>query len=240
MPTKSREPQTPRGEPPADTDAGGDASRPRLGNALAALLAELRRDLADGAYHPRERLVEADLVDRYDTSRGAVREALIQLTAEGLLERTPNRGARVRAMTLEEAVEIAEVRRAIETLCAARAAERATAAERRLLRSMAKRMRDAANANRVDEYLRINSTFHNEVYGMSRHATAAAILEQIQRRPIDRFFPVPFRARPPTASIDDHERIAQAIADGDVEAAGSAMYEHLTGLVEVLRPPTPR
>jgi DNA-binding GntR family transcriptional regulator len=202
---------------------------------LADLLAALRNDLGAGVYHPRERLVEADLVDRYGTSRAAVREALIQLTSEGLVERTPNRGARVRPMTIEEAIEIAEVRRALESLCAALAAQRGSETERHALTGMADAMREAAGADRVSEYLSINARFHESIRRMSGHATAGAILEQFQHRPIDRFFPQPFRARPPMASVADHDRIAAAIGAGDAPAAEAAMQSHLGRLVDDLR-----
>lgn len=218
-----------------DVPGARGGGRGRSGAALTALLAALRRDLAEGSYHPRERLVEADLVTRYSTTRAAVREALIQLASEGLVERLPNRGARVRGMSLDEAIEIAEVRRALECLCAARAAQRGTPAERLRLLSLSRSLRIAAQANQISEYLTINAEFHSIIYGMARHETARLILEQFKHRPIDRFFPQPFRGRPPTASVDDHERIAAAIAAGDADQAEAAMRDHLSNLVEMLR-----
>ncbi len=219
----------------ADEPAEAGTRRAKSGAALSALLDAIRRDLAEGAYHPRERLVEADLVARYATTRAAVREALIQLTTEGLIERAPNRGARVRAMSIEEAIEIAEVRRALESLCAARAAERGTPAERIELLTIARSLHAAATADRVGEYLSINARFHSVIHAMARHTTAQTILGHFQHRPIDRFFPQPFRGQPPTASVDEHERIAAAIAAGDSAGAERAMHEHLTSLVDTLR-----
>src|SRR5690606_9631153 len=84
----------------------------------------LRADLTRGEYHPRERLIEGDLVARYAMPRATVRAALLQLQAEGLVERTPNRGASVRALTVTEGIELAEVRRELEALCARDAAAR--------------------------------------------------------------------------------------------------------------------
>ena len=79
-----------------------------------------------GEFAPHQRLIEADLSERYDASRAAVRTALLNLTSEGLVERVPNRGARVRAISVDEAVEIVEVRIGLETLCARKAAENLT------------------------------------------------------------------------------------------------------------------
>ncbi len=209
--------------------------RGAAGRSLTALATALRRDLTDGVYGPHERLVEADLVARYQVPRAAVREALIQLASEGLVERTPNRGARVRGMSLDEAIEIAEVRRELESLAAARAAERATAEQRADLLELAESLRAAAAVGDVGTYLRLNARFHHHIYEAADHSTARAILEQFRQRPIDRFFPEPFLAVPPTASVDAHLAIAQAIADGDVGRAEAEMYEHTTELIHLLR-----
>jgi DNA-binding GntR family transcriptional regulator len=202
---------------------------------LNRLVGALRQDLADGAYSPHERLVEADLVERYGAARAAVREALIQLASEGLVERAPHRGARVRGMSLAEAIETAEVRRALESIAVARAAERATPAERQAILALAHALADAARADDVGIYLRLNARFHRSIHAMARHSTAQAILAQFQHRPIDRFFPDPFRPVPPTASVEAHLRIAAAIEAGDPAQAEAAMHEHLTDLIDVLR-----
>jgi DNA-binding GntR family transcriptional regulator len=186
-------------------------------------------------YSPRERLVEADLVERYGTTRAAAREALIQLTSEGLVERTPNRGARVRGMDIEEAIQIAEVRRLLESLCAKRAAERATPVELRQFETIAKALKESAELDHVNDYLSINARFHAAIYAMADHDTAKQILENFQHRPIDRFFPQPFRPTPPAASVSEHERIAAAIIAGDADAAETAMYDHLTSLIDSLQ-----
>jgi DNA-binding GntR family transcriptional regulator len=195
----------------------------------------IRDDLADGVFSPRERLVEADLVERYDAPRAAVREALIQLAAEGLVEREPHRGARVRGMSIGEAIEMAQVRRALESITVAQAAVRATPDQRAAIVTLAQALCDAADAGDVGTYLRLNARFHRSIDEMARHRTARSILVQFQRRPIDRFFPEPFRPIPPTASVQAHRRIAAAIGASDPVEAEAAMYEHLTDLVDLLR-----
>jgi DNA-binding GntR family transcriptional regulator len=66
------------------------------------------------------------LVEQYDTSRFTLRNVLTRLANQGLVELQPNRGARVREISVPEPIEITEVRRAVEGLVAARAAERIT------------------------------------------------------------------------------------------------------------------
>jgi DNA-binding GntR family transcriptional regulator len=84
------------------------------------LLAEqrLRTAITDGELAPGARLVEADLVELFGVSRSNVRLAIEALAADGLVERIPNRGARVRVVSTEEAVAITEARMVLEALIA--------------------------------------------------------------------------------------------------------------------------
>jgi DNA-binding GntR family transcriptional regulator len=229
------------GTPEAADSSGAPGRGVRTGAALAALLSAFRADLEAGSYHPRERLVEADLVARYGTTRAAVRDALIQLTSEGIVERLPNRGARVRAMSMAEALEVAELRRILESFCAARAAELATPAEIAELQDLAGQLTASAHEVNANRYLVANARFHTLIHAMARHETAAALLRQFQQRPIDRFFPQEFVANPPpAASVDEHERITAAIAAHDPRAAEAAMFDHLTSLIAALHRYEPR
>src|SRR5690625_1866948 len=100
----------------------------------------LRAAILQGAYDPKQRLIEADHADEYSTSRFNVRNALIALAAEGLIELQPNRGARIREVTIAEAIEISEIRQSIEALVAARAAERISPQQIASLRSLGQKM----------------------------------------------------------------------------------------------------
>ncbi len=111
-----------------------------------SLLDKLRMAIYHGELAPNQRLVENELAARYDTSRGAVREALLQLENEGLIIRPRNRSASVRPVTPEEAIEITEVRAVIEGLCAAKAAALATEADHEELRALAARWRLLSSA----------------------------------------------------------------------------------------------
>src|ERR1700678_4004234 len=86
---------------------------------------------------PGQRRVEEELAGTLAVTRASLRAALFDLTADGLVERIPNRGARVRVISLDEAVAITECRMALEGLCAAKAAERVTDAQAAQLRDLA-------------------------------------------------------------------------------------------------------
>src|SRR5215475_7657129 len=84
----------------------------------------LREAIVRGDIAPNGRLVESDLSKAFAMSRGAVRTALIRLEQDGLVVREPHRGARVRQVSDEEAVEILQARAVLEGLAARQAAER--------------------------------------------------------------------------------------------------------------------
>src|SRR6266705_3418921 len=95
----------------------------------AAVVDELRNAILAGEFVAGQRLVEVDLCERFGCSRFAVRAAIPVLASEGLVDIQRHRGARVRVIPLDEAIEITEVRRLLEGLIAARAAERVTPAQ---------------------------------------------------------------------------------------------------------------
>src|ERR1700730_3029370 len=76
----------------------------------------IEEDIVLGRRQPRERLVEQDLCDLFQTHRGDVRLALFELEKKGLVERTPNRGALVRGLTPLEVTEIYAVREELEVM----------------------------------------------------------------------------------------------------------------------------
>ena len=105
--------------------------------------ARLRDAITRGQLMPNERLIEADLTKAYGVNRANIRMALAMLDQEGLVVREPNRGARVRAITDAEAIEIADTRLAIEVMVARQAAARAMDTDRTALHGRFGEMRDA-------------------------------------------------------------------------------------------------
>jgi DNA-binding GntR family transcriptional regulator len=84
---------------------------------MADLIAtSLEEDIVLGRRHPRERLIEQDLCEQFDTHRGDVRLALFELEKKGIVRRIPNRGAIVRDLTPKEVMEIYAVREELEVM----------------------------------------------------------------------------------------------------------------------------
>src|SRR5262249_22269300 len=84
--------------------------------AVNVIISGLEDEIVLGRRHPRERLIEQDLCDRFKTHRADVRMALFELERKGLIQRIPNRGAMVCDLTPEEVREIYAVREELEVM----------------------------------------------------------------------------------------------------------------------------
>lgn len=204
----------------------------RVGTAITD---RLRDDVLAGALPPGTRLVELQLAQRYAASRAAVRNAIGELAKEGLVDREVNRGATVRRVAIDEAVQIVEVRRLLEGLIAARAAAVASDEQRQELQAIVERMRDAVAADRLGEYSELNGLLHGRLRDISGHTVAADMVTILRNRALHHDFRlalVPGRAHD---SLGQHESIVEAVVGGDPEAAERAMHAHLESVLTVLR-----
>jgi DNA-binding GntR family transcriptional regulator len=198
------------------------------------VLAELRAAILRGEFVPRQRLVETDLVERYATSRFVLRNALTRLAGEGLVELQPNRGARVREIPVAEAIEITEIRRAVEGLVAARAAERITDAEIAALRALGADMAAAVEAGDMPRYSDLNADLHGTLRAIARHSTATRIIEQLHGQVVRHQFRLSQVPGRPAVSLPEHLAIVDAVCARDPDAAERAMRAHLTSVLAAL------
>lgn len=191
---------------------------------------ELRQAITSGDLAPNQRLVEADLVEMLGVSRGAVRLALVNLAGEGLVERIQNRGARVRAIDLEEALEIVEIRAALESICAARAAERVDASGVERLRAIGEAMRAAVADGDAETYSRGNHDLHAAVLQLSGMRVAPEMVSRLRAQNVRYRIRLAMHRNRPSVSLPEHLAIIDAIAARDAARAEAAMRAHLTSV----------
>lgn len=200
----------------------------------ADLTTVLRDAIVSGEYAPHQRLIEADLCATYGASRAAVRTALLELGAEGLVDRLPNRGSRVRAIPLPEAIEILEVRMNLEGLCAAKAAENITDSEIAELTRLRADLLAAAESD-LFEYSRLNQQLDRRIREIARHPTAVAILERLRAQGVRHQFRLAFYPGRAAVSAPEHAAIIDAITGRDAAAAESTTRSHLRSVIDALR-----
>jgi DNA-binding GntR family transcriptional regulator len=217
-----------------EVNADGSPS-PRDGVAQVRTGAALRDAIQRGEFAPGQRLVESDLMERFGATRAGVRLALADLAGEGLVERLQNKGARVRVVTPGTAVEITECRMVLEGLCAAKAAERVTDADRAELRGLVEQMRSAVRDGDLLGYSDLNHQLHRRIRQMSAQHTAIATIERLRGQVVRHQFQLALRPGRPARSLEEHARIAEAVISGDCAAAEAAMRAHLASVIDALR-----
>lgn len=195
----------------------------------------LREAILAGEFVPRQRLVEADLSERFDVSRAAARAALLTLTSEGLVERLPNRGARVRSISVEEAVEIAEARLALEPLAARKAAERLTDADADELVTLRGRISEALDAGDLLLYSSLNRELDTTVQRISAHRTVTEILERLHAQSARHQFRLGFTPGRAKVSGPEHLEIIDAVLARDPDRSEAATRRHLNGVIAMLK-----
>ena len=200
-----------------------------------AVTEALRAAILMGEYAPRQRLVEIDLCERFATSRFILRAALQELSAQGLVEFQRNRGARVREVSLDEAIEITEVRILLEGHLAARAAERASRTDVAMLRGLVKDMRTAVGKSELLAYSDLNARLHAAIRDIAAHETAARLLRQLRDQTVRHQFSLSLVPGRPKVSLPQHEAIVAAIVAHKPQEAQQAMHEHLQSVIQAFQ-----
>ena len=195
----------------------------------------LREAIVTCRFQPSERLVETDLTRVLGVGRSAVRTALARLEHEGLVEHERHRGARVRLVGAQEAVEILEARAVLEGLAARHAALHAGPEDIEGLRAILAEMRRRLDAGDLLGASDENAVLHRRLLEISAHETATRLIATLKSQLVRfqyRTIMLPGRSE---RSFGEHEAIVDAVAAGDPDGAQVAMRTHLSHVAEALR-----
>jgi DNA-binding GntR family transcriptional regulator len=201
----------------------------------ASVYDELRAAIATGEILPNERLIESELMERFDAGRPSVRIALIRLEQEGLVEQERGHSARVRLIGRDEAVEISEARALLESYATAAAAERATDADIDELRTLVEKSDSLRDAGRVSELVDIDTRFHQKILEISANRTIMRLNGALHGHLVRHHRSTQLEQERSGASPQEHRAIVDAIAAHNPVAASTAMQTHLDRLTQVLR-----
>jgi DNA-binding GntR family transcriptional regulator len=195
---------------------------------------QLREAIVRGELAPNQRLVEAEMSTAYKLPRAAVRTALVRLEHEGLVERERHRGARVRLVSEEEAVEILQCRAALEGVAARQAALKITPAGAEELRSVLARQRAALDAQDLLNASDVNALLHAKIVELSGHATAQRLIRSLNSQMVRFQFRTILIPGRPSQSHAEHTAIVDAVIAGDADKAERAMRKHLDSVAHAL------
>ncbi|MDA3625728.1 GntR family transcriptional regulator [Saccharopolyspora sp. WRP15-2] len=189
---------------------------------------QLRVLIVTGQLESGTHLVEGALADRFDVSRGPIRDALRLLESEGLVE-SRRRGVYVTGLGEDDVDELFTLRESLETLALTRAIERAGKHDIDVLNSLVTAMAEAADEGDPAVFAQADLEFHSAFYALAGHRRLAAVWEQY--RPV---FAVILdvtntQDRDLHPAAEAHADLLHAIRSGDVAQATSLLSSHLLG-----------
>ncbi|MHB8691037.1 MAG: GntR family transcriptional regulator [Solirubrobacteraceae bacterium] len=204
-------------------------TRPRTSSIPAsraeAVATELRELIREGTYAPGDRLRQVELAGRFGVSTTPLREALLALTQEGLVQQDAQRGFVVFEASPEDLADIYAIRVPLEAMATESAAARLTPAQLDALGAILDEMRDASPRR----YIELNHEFHSQIYAASGRPRLTRLIESL-RREAAHYIGLNISQYDEAYAQEvqlEHEGILQALRSGTPKRAGRAVREHL-------------
>jgi GntR family transcriptional regulator, rspAB operon transcriptional repressor len=205
--------------------------RPRTATAAWRIYTKLRSELLSLQRRPGEAISEAEIALAHGVSRTPVREAILKLSDDGLVEIFPQSGIFVSRIPLGALPEAIIIRKALEETTARLAAERATSSQILNLHSILERQREADAASDREAFHQADEAFHANIAEIARFPRIWALIQQVKIH-VDRYrlLTLPQTGRM-TQVIAEHTQVLAAIEAHDPAGAGMAMGQHLERLL---------
>lgn len=200
----------------------------RHGSLRTEVYRRLRDDILQGRYTRGTTLTESQISLDMGVSRTPVREAISQLEQDGLVYSTPNKSIIVQGFDENDIMDLYDVRRQMETIAAARAAEFMNAEQRHALKSaFEQEVRDTLNNDNVEELQDLDNVFHELIFQGSGSKILRKILTSINTYTrYARTISLATQGRSRKV-LDEHAKILDAITRKDSQAASQAMRAHI-------------
>jgi GntR family transcriptional regulator, rspAB operon transcriptional repressor len=207
------------------------SGRPRAATAASKIYSDLRSQLVSLQRRPGEVISEAEIALSYGVSRTPVREAILKLSDEGLLEIFPQSGIFVSRIPIAALPEAIIIRKALEETTARLAAERATSSQILTLHAILERQREANATGDRDAFHHADEMFHATIAEVARYPGIWTLIQQVKVH-VDRYrrLTLPQQGRI-ARTIAEHEAILAAIEAHDPAGARIAMEVHLERLL---------
>lgn len=207
--------------------AKNSQERQLLGGNSSVVVAEaIRQAIVDGGLAPGARLKEEELARELGMSRTPVREALLVLQAEGLVDAAPNRGATVRVHDAQDLDDLYQLRALLEGYAARKAAAHATEDLVRMLWSSCDRFEELSDGD-VRALVKENFVFHNAILEAAGSARVAGMVRKVTELPLVYKSYIWYSPEQRRISAHYHRQITRALESRDGERAELVMKEHV-------------
>jgi DNA-binding GntR family transcriptional regulator len=201
----------------------------------SAVAEELRRRIVDGEFKSGFQLRQDALATEFSVSRIPVREALMQLEAEGLVKILPHRGAIVSELSMEEVQELFELRALLEPRLLKASAKHLTETDYERLSQILQEYSSELRAKHVRRWGELNTEFHNLLYQHAGQPRSQAIVSGLLQE-CDRHtrLQLSLTGGMERAEIE-HAELVRLCASGKISAACTLLKAHIEGVGKSLR-----
>jgi DNA-binding GntR family transcriptional regulator len=196
-------------------------------NASVAATELIREAIVDGRLEPGRRLKEEELARELGISRTPIREALLMLQAEGLVDAIPNRGAMVRVHTPEDLDDLYQLRALLEGYAARRAASRISDEQVEVLHASCERFDRLDPGKELRELVRENMLFHSTILDVAGSGRLASMVRRVIELPLVYKSYIWYSPDQQRISVHYHRQIVNALTARDAERAELIMKEHV-------------
>ena len=196
-------------------------------NASVAATELIREAIIDGRLEPGQRLKEEELARELGISRTPIREALLMLQAEGLVDAIPNRGALVRVHSAEDLEDLYQLRALLEGYAARRAGVRVTDEQLEALRASCDRFDALDSEHELRELVRENMVFHSTILDIAGSTRLAGMVRRVIELPLVYRSYIWYSPEQKRISGHYHRQIVNALSVRDPERAELIMKEHV-------------
>lgn len=191
-----------------------------------AVTSSLREAIIDGDFAPGQRLVETELADHYEVSRGPIRDALAELERSGLVELRPRKGSFVRSLTATDVHEVYSLRIALESLALRTAIEGGTTVSD--LAPLLQELETAHAANDVSAIGRADMALHRAIVAAANHSRLLDAWESLADQTLLMMAALPLVDPEIQGPMGAHNAIVDAVRQADADTAVTALVGHLS------------
>lgn len=180
-----------------------------------------------GELKPRERLVESELITKFNVKRFTIRKAIQELAHRGFVELTPNKGARVADISDDELDDLYCVRLNLELLAAELLIKKITPLKISLLKKIHKKYTRAVENHVVEDMVMINEEFHRTLYRMTENRFLADDLERLTNGIFALRYNAYILLGMFQVSVAQHEAIINALDERDLEKLKACTMDNI-------------
>lgn len=196
---------------------------------------ELKIGILTGRISPGTRLLEVQLAESMGVSRTPIREAIKRLEKDGLVNIEPRHGAYASRVSIDDMVEILEVRELMESMAAQLAAERVTPEQMESLMKTENLYQKAVKEENLEDMIAYDAKFHKEVVEASHNKTLSQLIEPLQEIALRFRYMYYHDSNRVEKMPNEHEKIIKALANGNGDAARKAAEKHLRSIKEEIK-----